>query len=130
MNAAAAKSAVSALGSPIGRISHWPNIIAAKFRWAAVRLIESPIQTLITERLLRFRDGVIEDIAKGVIPVPASPSPEIEITPEMIEAATKVLHESGIVEFPTPSDECPVKRMLEAALVARKSSSQTRKDGG
>jgi hypothetical protein len=43
----------------------------------------------------------------------------IEITPEMIEAGTRTLWETSLVEFPNPSDREYVKAILEAALLAR-----------
>ena len=43
---------------------------------------------------------------------------EIEITPEMIEAGTKALWETSLVEFSNPADALDVKAILEAALRA------------
>ena len=47
----------------------------------------------------------------------------ISVTPEMINAATEVLHESGYLEYTSPSDRALVEDMLRAALVQRERES-------
>jgi len=44
---------------------------------------------------------------------------EIEVTPAMVEAGTRALWETPLVEFPNPSDALDVRIILEAALRAR-----------
>lgn len=43
---------------------------------------------------------------------------EIEITPEMIEAGLRVLHDSGELEHETSSQELLISQILRAALAA------------
>ena len=43
---------------------------------------------------------------------------EIEVTPEMVEAATEALWESSLVEFPNPADRLDVQIIVAAALRA------------
>lgn len=50
----------------------------------------------------------------------AKTEPEIEITPEMIEAGTKALWETSLVEFPHSGDALCVRAILESALRAPK----------
>jgi len=50
---------------------------------------------------------------------------QIEVTPEMIEAGLRVLHESGELEHLTPSQEALVRDILDSALLALKVSSKT-----
>lgn len=42
--------------------------------------------------------------------------PQIEVTPEMLEAAVKVFRESGIVDECSEVDKLVVREMLEASL--------------
>lgn len=43
---------------------------------------------------------------------------EIEITTAMVDAATRILNQSGVPEYPTPSNRAVVREMLEAAISA------------
>lgn len=43
---------------------------------------------------------------------------QIDVTPEMVDAAMEVLHSSGYLENPSQSDSVLVKDMLSAALAA------------
>ncbi len=45
---------------------------------------------------------------------------DVEITPEMIEAGTKALWETSLVEDPHPSHALDVKLIVESALRASK----------
>jgi hypothetical protein len=58
----------------------------------------------------------------------AGKRPEIALTPKMIQAATRVLNSSGIVEFPTTSDDEIVRLMLKVALRAGGFSVRTGQD--
>ena len=46
-----------------------------------------------------------------------APNPkEVDVTPEMVEAGTKALWGTTLVEFPHPSHRLDVRTILEAAL--------------
>lgn len=49
----------------------------------------------------------------------ADQADKIEVTPEMIEAATAALNEYGFIEHPTPSNRVVILQILEAAFPGR-----------
>ena len=51
----------------------------------------------------------------------------VEITPAMVDAGVRVLHASGLVDYPASADALVVREVLRKALLNRKSGPQNSK---